>query len=130
MNAAPTPTANHIGVDESFWWHVARCQCQCQAKSGSTEMKCADTRVAVLPVADQKGCGERNIQPLHSYSIVGSWNYGTPFVFMKLKRDTWSPRVGLSDTCTSLYLVNGTTFFYNSFGVDFKGFFHPIHLIQ
>ena len=50
---------------------------------------CTDTRVAVLPVADQKGCGERNIQPLHSYSIVGSWNYGTPFVFMKLKRDTW-----------------------------------------
>ena len=102
-----------IGVDESFWWHVARCQCQCQAKSGSTEVKCAGTRVqvAVLPVADQKGCGERNIQPLHSYSIVGSWNYGTPFVFMKLKRDTWCPRVGLSDTCTSLYLVNGTIFF-------------------
>ena len=63
-----------IGVDESFWWHVARCQCQCQcqAKSGSTEVKCAGTRVqvAVLPVADQKGCGERNIQPLHSFQLL------------------------------------------------------------
>ena len=96
LNAAPT--ANHRSgriflvacgtMSMSIQYVNVNMSMSSKIRFNRDEM-CTDTRVAVLPVADQKGCGERNIQPLHSYSIVGSWNYGTPFVFMKLKRDTW-----------------------------------------